>query len=308
MTTILWLRHDLRLADHPALHYAIKNKGPVIPVYIHAPEEDTPWQPGGASHVWLHHSLRSLDHDLQKRGGRLIVRSGPSLDVLQQLIDETQATSVVWHRQYEPAAIARDTEVKTALKAKGVEAKSFNGNLLFEPWDIKNKSGNPFLVFTPYYRHCMKREAPRAPLPAPRNIPAPHHRGPGANHSTFSPPFPGTKASGKLGPSEKPAQKRRSSICSAPASTITPTDGTDQGKRAPPASRRTSISEKISPVPDMGSRQRTCRNRRSGRHQQRRKLLPARSGLARIRLPPPLSLPTHHPATAKGGLCPLPLG
>ena len=52
--SIHWFRLDLRLADNPALQAAIKRGGPVMPVFIHAPEEESPWEPGGASRWWLH--------------------------------------------------------------------------------------------------------------------------------------------------------------------------------------------------------------------------------------------------------------
>ena len=58
--SLLWFRLDFRLADNPALQAAIERGGAVIPVFIHAPEEEAPWQPGGASLWWLHQSLRAL--------------------------------------------------------------------------------------------------------------------------------------------------------------------------------------------------------------------------------------------------------
>ncbi|NBB83773.1 MAG: deoxyribodipyrimidine photo-lyase, partial [Alphaproteobacteria bacterium] len=56
-TTILWLRRDLRLADNPALHAAAMAGGPVVPLFVLDDEDREPWQPGGASRWWLHHSL-----------------------------------------------------------------------------------------------------------------------------------------------------------------------------------------------------------------------------------------------------------
>ena len=61
--SILWLRLDLRLADNPALHAAVARGGPVVAVFLHAPEEEAPWAPGGASRWWLHQSLAALDVD-----------------------------------------------------------------------------------------------------------------------------------------------------------------------------------------------------------------------------------------------------
>ena len=73
---LVWFRRDLRLADNPALAAALKAHDEVLPVYIDAPDEEAPWQPGAASRWWLHHSLTSLDAGLRKRGAPLHVRRG----------------------------------------------------------------------------------------------------------------------------------------------------------------------------------------------------------------------------------------
>ena len=170
---ILWFRHDLRLADNPALATALKRGGPVIPVFIWAADEEGDWQPGGATRWWLHQSLRALDTDLRAVGSRLILRFGPIKKTLHDLLKQTGANTVLWNRRYEPAIIARDSKLKESLKAGGVEAESFNAALLHEPWTIKNKSGKPFQVFTPFWRHCLTLPDPPEPLSAPKNIPAP---------------------------------------------------------------------------------------------------------------------------------------
>jgi deoxyribodipyrimidine photo-lyase len=170
---IHWFRLDLRLADNPALQAALKRGGPVVPVFIHAPEEESPWEPGGASRWWLHQSLQVLDGDLRQAGSRLVVRRGPSEVTLRSLAKETGASGVFWNRRYEPALIQRDQKTKETLLAGGLEAGSFNGALLQEPWEIQNQSGKPFQVFTPFWRHCLAKPAPSEPLPAPRRVPAP---------------------------------------------------------------------------------------------------------------------------------------
>ena len=128
---IVWFRQDLRLTDNPALSAAVERGGPIIPVYIWAPEEEGAWPPGAASKWWLHGSLTALSADLEKRGSRLMVRRGPTSETLVRLVSETGATAVFWNRRYEPAAIARDKAVKATLRGQGVEAESFNGSLLF---------------------------------------------------------------------------------------------------------------------------------------------------------------------------------
>ena len=173
-TTLLWYRHDLRLTDHPALEAAV-NRGNVVPVYLWAPDEEAPWSFGAASKWWLHHSLSQLSTALEAAGTNLIVRAvskakgaQTSAELLTSLVEETGATAVYWSRRYEPAVIARDTQIKAMLKARGVEAESFNASLLFEPWEIETKSGGPYRVFTPFYRTCLERGEPQPPHPKPR--------------------------------------------------------------------------------------------------------------------------------------------
>ena len=180
--TLLWLRQDLRLADHPALQAAIARGAPVIPVFIWAPDEEAPWAPGAASRWWLHHSLTALQRDLEARGSRLVIRAvgadgtagaDSTLEVLRALLRETGATAVHWSRRYEPAVVARDRIIKDTLRAEGVEARSFNAALLVEPWDVQNLSGKPFQVFTPYWRRVSANLDPGKPTPAPHSIAAP---------------------------------------------------------------------------------------------------------------------------------------
>jgi deoxyribodipyrimidine photo-lyase len=167
---LVWFRQDLRLSDNPALAAAWKQGRPIIPVYIWAPEEEGAWPPGAASKWWLAQSLTALSGDLEHRGSRLIVRRGQSLATLRRLAAESGATAVFWNRRYEPAAVARDTEVKARLRDQGLDAESFNGNLLFEPWSVSNQSGKPFQVFTPFWRACLSKPVPPLSADAPRKL------------------------------------------------------------------------------------------------------------------------------------------
>ena len=67
-TTLLWFRRDLRLDHNPAFEWACENANTIVPVYIHSPGEETPWQPGAASRWWLQQSLQQLETALIKHG------------------------------------------------------------------------------------------------------------------------------------------------------------------------------------------------------------------------------------------------
>ena len=170
---IVWFRQDLRLVDNPALAAAAEGNRPVVPVYIFDEAGEGEWAPGRASRLWLHHSLTSLARDLAARGSRLILRHGPSAVALDKLIAETGAAGVHWNRRYEPASIARDAAIKKSLEARGLVAKSFNASLLFEPWTIRNKAGEPYRVFTQFWKTCLAGDEPPLPVKAPAKFAAP---------------------------------------------------------------------------------------------------------------------------------------
>lgn len=170
---ILWLRRDLRVADHPILTAAVHEGGPVIPVFIWAPEEESPWPPGSAGQWWLHHSLKALDSELRRRGSRLLLRRGGTLAVLRALCRETGAKRVVCGRVLEPAAITRDARVRRGLAADGVILDRLPSNLLFEPEAVLTRQNRPFQVFGPFWRACLSKPEPGQPLAIPPAIPSP---------------------------------------------------------------------------------------------------------------------------------------
>jgi deoxyribodipyrimidine photo-lyase len=166
---ILWIRRDLRLCDHPALQAALDAGRAVIPVYILDPETEAL----GAAHLWrLEQGLAAFAKSLTAVGSRLILRRGPAVQVLQDLLAQTDAKAVFWQRAYDPASVARDTAVKSALKAGGIEARSFDGHLLFEPWDVETKQGGSFRVYSPFWR-AVEARTPGPLIPSPSQIPAP---------------------------------------------------------------------------------------------------------------------------------------
>jgi deoxyribodipyrimidine photo-lyase len=170
---LLWFRNDLRLNDNPALQAALKSGRRVIPIFIWAPEEESPWQPGAASRWWLNRSLTALEKSLKDRGSRLVVGTGDSAKILINLARETQSEAVYWNKRYEPVIRSRDERIAQELRAAGVQVFSFNGSLLFEPDAIRNKSGKPFQVFTPFWKHCLAQGEPGEPVQAPKTIPSP---------------------------------------------------------------------------------------------------------------------------------------
>lgn len=167
--TIVWLRRDLRLSDHPALDAACKAGGPVVPVFIH---DDEVAALGAAAKQRLEAALAHLAGRLEAMGSRLILRRGEPLAVLRALLAETGARAVYWTRGYTPGRIATDTAVKAALRDDGQEVRSFAGQLLFEPHTVATRTNGPYKVYTPFWKAVRDRPLPDL-LPAPARLAAP---------------------------------------------------------------------------------------------------------------------------------------
>ena len=167
-STLLWLRRDLRLSDHPALTAAVARGLPVVPVFVY---DEAVEALGAASRQRLELSLAALTRSLADLGCRLILRKGAAQEVLGQLVQETSASAVYWSRSYDPTYIPRDTAIKAMLESRSIVARSFKGALLFEPWDVETGQGGPYRVYTPFWRAVRGRDVATT-LAAPSRIPA----------------------------------------------------------------------------------------------------------------------------------------
>ncbi len=167
---LLWFREDLRLADNPALKAAVATGQPLICIYVSDAESGGLRPPGGAARWWLHGALAALDASLKARGGMLHILRGPAAPIIERLTADNDVSAVFWNRRYEAAGRAIDAAIKSALKARGIDAESFNGALLHEPWTVAGKSGTPFRVFTPFWRAACAKGEPAAPLKAPDTL------------------------------------------------------------------------------------------------------------------------------------------
>ena len=164
---IFWFRPDLRISDNPAFAEACQ-RGFIVPIYILDDVNPGIHKLGGASRWWLNSALQDLDESL---GGLLRFYSGDALTLLPKLAKAYNSQSVFWNRCYEPWRINRDTKLKQRLLDNGVEVVTANGSLLWEPWQVLKNNGEPYRVYTPYYRRgCLSMPPPRAPIPIPKKI------------------------------------------------------------------------------------------------------------------------------------------
>lgn len=178
-TSLVWLRDDLRLDDNPALSEAAGLGKPLTVVYILDEESDRLRPLGGAARWWLHHSLAALSADLEGKGSRLVLRRGPAGDTIRKLAGQTNASHLFWNRRYAQPERTIDAGLKDWAGDNGIQASSFQANLLFEPWTIRTGAGGPYKVYSPFWRACLASRELRDPLEAPDDLPSPAPAGRG---------------------------------------------------------------------------------------------------------------------------------
>ena len=167
---IMWFRQDLRLADNPALTRAVESGKPVIAIYIHDEISPDVRQMGAAQRWWLHHSLTSLAGSLEGKGCALCLRRGAAADVLGSIVSETDADAICWNRRYGAGEQAIDSEIKETFRNAGREAESFSALLMHEPRLLRTGDGDPYKVYTPFWKKFDEEIEPRKPLPAPDKV------------------------------------------------------------------------------------------------------------------------------------------
>ncbi|MVA75055.1 deoxyribodipyrimidine photo-lyase [Auraticoccus sp. F435] len=148
-TSMLWFRRDLRLADHPALAAAAA-AGPVLPVFV--------LDPGllaSAGPVRTHCLLDAVRHLRRSTDGALVVRTGDPAEVVPRLAREAGAGSVHVSAETTPYGRRRDDRVRAALGP--VELVATGSPYVVTPGRIRSASGDPYQVFSPFYRAWLEQ-------------------------------------------------------------------------------------------------------------------------------------------------------
>jgi deoxyribodipyrimidine photo-lyase len=201
---LMWFRQDLRLAANPAFSAAAA-AGPVVPLFILDDETPGDWRWGGASRWWLHRSLESLGRSVP-----LVLRRGRTEDVLAAVIADTGARGVYFTRGYGPWEGALEARIKALCDGLGIACHRHGGFLLHEPETIRNGSGEPYRVYTPFSRACFASGEPKPLRPRPEAIFAVQHDPAGLDALQLLPTRPNWAAGFETAwtPGETGAQER----------------------------------------------------------------------------------------------------
>ncbi|MFN3716989.1 MAG: cryptochrome/photolyase family protein [Thiobacillus sp.] len=158
---LVWFRRDLRDFDHAALYRALKSARQVVCVFVFD-REILDALPGPADRrvEFIHASVSELQQALQARGGGLMVLHDHARAAIPRLAIDLGAEAVYCNHDDDPAALARDAAVETALSRAGIAFHHDKDCTIFEREEVLTAAGTPFSVFTPYKNAWLKKLAP----------------------------------------------------------------------------------------------------------------------------------------------------
>ena len=161
---LVWLRRDLRLHDHAALHHALRTYQKVWLCFIFDTNILEPLLKKGLGFDrrvdFLWQSAHELNQNLRSQEGGLLVRHGDPKELIPKLAEQLQVDCVLSNHDYEPYAIQRDQSVATILAKKNIQFEHFKDQVIFEKTEVLTNSQTVFSVFTPYKNAWLKRLTP----------------------------------------------------------------------------------------------------------------------------------------------------
>jgi len=161
--TLFWHRRDLRVSDNRGLAAAAE-AGPVLPVFVF---DDEVLTHGSDVRVrFMLDALAALREQYRERGSDLVVAHGDPATVLPALAAAADAESIHWNEDYSMLSRERDARVRLALERADVARESHHDGQLHEPGTIRTNQGDPYSVYTYFWKKWRDREKPD-PFPAP---------------------------------------------------------------------------------------------------------------------------------------------
>lgn len=152
MTSVWWVRRDIRLADNGALRSAAAH-GPVVPLFVW--EDNLLAVAGDVRRAFLFEALNSLDNSV---GRALIYRNGPAVQAVPEFCRLVGADTVHITEDFAPWGRARDAEVEKALAAVGVRLVRADTPYVIRPGTVRKDDGTPLKVFTPFYKRWLTHD------------------------------------------------------------------------------------------------------------------------------------------------------
>lgn len=155
MSSLCWIRRDLRLHDHAALSHALEH-GETTLVFVFDPHIlDKLKNKEDRRITFIYQSLVEIETELKKHGSSIIIKYGNPEEIIPKLAQELEVDTVFSNRDYEPYAKERDEKVKKKLK--DIRFEQFKDSVFFEKEEVLTGSDTVYKVFTPYKNKWLEK-------------------------------------------------------------------------------------------------------------------------------------------------------
>ncbi|MEU6281742.1 deoxyribodipyrimidine photo-lyase [Streptomyces sp. NPDC047028] len=171
--SVVLFTSDLRLHDHPPLRAALARADAVVPLFVRDPAVAGAGFAAPNRSAFLADCLTDLDASLRERGGRLVVRTGDTVEEVCRVAAEAGAGEVHVSAGHSGFAARREDRLRRALEADGARLHVYDAvTVAVPPGEVTPAGSDHFAVFTPYHRKWA-RQPLRAAVAAPRRVPVP---------------------------------------------------------------------------------------------------------------------------------------
>ncbi len=106
---------------------------------------------------FIHDQIQALKFQFEEKGSTLLVKYGKPEEVYEELFKEYKIESIYTNRDYEPYAKKRDKAIEELAKKNDATFLSFKDQVIFEPGEILNGSGEFYKVFTPFSKVWLQK-------------------------------------------------------------------------------------------------------------------------------------------------------
>jgi deoxyribodipyrimidine photo-lyase len=162
--SIFWFRRDLRSEDNHGLFQALKENENVLPLFIFDKSIlDKLENKADARVEFIHDQICQIHQELAKHGASLLVKYGDPEAIFKELVQNYQVQAVHSNRDYEPYAKSRDEKVARLLNLQDITFHQYKDQMIFEPGEILNGSGEFYKVFTPFSRVWLSKFEQKRP-------------------------------------------------------------------------------------------------------------------------------------------------
>lgn len=154
---LFWHRRDLRTSDNIGLATARQHSQKVVGVFCLDPNILQRDDIAPARVTYMIGCLEKLKQQYAEAGSQLLVIKAVPNEGIPRLATTLNAKAVFFNKDVEPYSRDRDRAVAAALREKGIEVHHFWDQLLHEPKEVATGSGQPYTVYTPFWRNWSRK-------------------------------------------------------------------------------------------------------------------------------------------------------